>query len=207
MKLFIKYIVSIRCKMIVKSELEKLGLHHGVVELGEVEVKESITSEQRDELKENLIKSGLELMDDKKAILIERIKAGIYAEGVTEVFKIAIGRTRPYADEGAFHFHPFTIIDDKYHSMPSGHTTAAMALSTVMSRHAPTTFLKILAYVPAGFTIFSRTYQKQHWLSDVIPAAAIGYFAGNWVVDLHEGKRHRINVTSVYPPGISYGFK
>ena len=92
---------------------------------------------------------------------------------------------------------------DSYHSFPSGHTTSAMAMSTVMSRHANSTFIKILAYMPVGFTIFSRIYQHQHWPSDVIPALAIGYFTGNWVVDLHEGKRHRINVTSIYPPSIS----
>ncbi len=89
--------------------------------------------------------------------------------------------------------------------MPSGHATSAMALSTVMSRHANSTALKILAYVPAGFTLFSRIYQNQHWLSDEIVGAAIGYATGNWVVDLHEGKRHRINVTSVYPVTISIG--
>jgi len=66
--------VSIRCKMIVKSELDKLGLHYGTVELGEVEVKENITPEQLEQLKIVLLKSGLELMDDKKAILIEKIK-------------------------------------------------------------------------------------------------------------------------------------
>jgi membrane-associated phospholipid phosphatase len=88
--------------------------------------------------------------------------------------------------------------------MPSGHTTSAFALSTVMSRQAHSTFLKILAYVPAGFTMFSRLYQHQHWLSDEILAAGIGYFVGNWVVDLHDGKKHRINVTSIAPLGISY---
>jgi len=66
--------VSIRCKMIVKSELDKLGLHYGVVDLGEVDVKETITSKQRDQIKTELLKSGLELMDDKKAMLIEKIK-------------------------------------------------------------------------------------------------------------------------------------
>jgi AraC-like DNA-binding protein len=66
--------VSIRCKMIVKAELDKLGLHYGVVDLGEVEVKETITSEQRNRIKLSLMKSGLELMDDKKAMLIEKIK-------------------------------------------------------------------------------------------------------------------------------------
>ena len=74
MKLFIKYMVSIRCKMVVKSELDKLGLHYLKVELGEVNIKENLTDEQRNQLKTELLKSGLELMDDKKAILIEKIK-------------------------------------------------------------------------------------------------------------------------------------
>ena len=74
MILYIKYMVSIRCKMVVKSELDKLGLHYGVVDLGEVEIKEDLTEIQRDSLKTALLKSGLELMDDKKAILVEKIK-------------------------------------------------------------------------------------------------------------------------------------
>jgi AraC-like DNA-binding protein len=66
--------VSIRCKMVVKSELDKLGLHYSKVELGEVDIKEILDTEQRTILKAALLKSGLELMEDKKAILIERIK-------------------------------------------------------------------------------------------------------------------------------------
>lgn len=138
-----------------------------------------------------------------KKISIELLQGGLYAEAYTEVLKVIIGRARPTYENNAFVYHPFTLLDDNFHSFPSGHTTSAMALSTVMSRHAHSTFLKILAYAPVAFTIFSRIYQDQHWPSDVIPAAAVGYFAGNWVVDLHEGKRHRINVTSVYPPSIS----
>jgi len=74
MKLFIKYMVSMRCKMAVKAELDKLGLHYTKVELGEVEVMEDITEEQQIQLKTGLLKSGLELMDDQKSILIEKIK-------------------------------------------------------------------------------------------------------------------------------------
>src|SRR5258706_3764930 len=65
--------VSNRCKLAVKEELKKLGLHFIVVELGEVEIMEDITSEQRQQLQVGLFSSGLELMDDKKAVLIERI--------------------------------------------------------------------------------------------------------------------------------------
>ena len=66
--------VSIRCKMVVKAELEKLGLHYIIVELGHIDVKEDITATQRATLKAALLLSGLELMDDKKAMLIEKIK-------------------------------------------------------------------------------------------------------------------------------------
>ena len=66
--------VCIRCKMVVKEELTKLGLHSVFVELGEAEVLEKISVEQHDQLKVALLKSGLELMDDKKSVLIQRIK-------------------------------------------------------------------------------------------------------------------------------------
>jgi AraC-like DNA-binding protein len=66
--------VSTRCKIVVKDELKKLGLHFIVVDLGEVEIMETISNEQRELLKSALLVTGLELMDDKRAILIERIK-------------------------------------------------------------------------------------------------------------------------------------
>lgn len=74
LKLYIKFMVSNRCKMAVKDELKKLGLHFILVELGEVDIMETITLEQRNALKLGLIDSGLELMDDKRAVLIEKIK-------------------------------------------------------------------------------------------------------------------------------------
>jgi len=66
--------VSLRCKMMVQQELKNLGLRYHSVDLGVAEILEDITKKQRRQLKENLSKSGLELMDDKRAILIERIK-------------------------------------------------------------------------------------------------------------------------------------
>jgi AraC-like DNA-binding protein len=66
--------VSNRCKMTVKEELKKLGLHFIMVGLGEVEIMEDITLEQRDQVKTAMLCCGFELMDDKRAILIERIK-------------------------------------------------------------------------------------------------------------------------------------
>lgn len=60
--------------MVVKAELDKLGLHYKVVDLGEVEIEENITPVQTDRLKTALLRSGLDLMDDKKSMLIEKIK-------------------------------------------------------------------------------------------------------------------------------------
>jgi AraC-like DNA-binding protein len=69
--------VSTRCKMAVKAALKELGLHFIVVDLGEVEIMETISQEQRRQLAADLLISGLELMDDKRAVLIERIKNAI----------------------------------------------------------------------------------------------------------------------------------
>lgn len=74
MKLYIKYMVSLRCKMLVKEELRNMGIQWIALDLGIVEVTEDITPKQHAQLKVNLLRSGLELLDDKKSILIEKIK-------------------------------------------------------------------------------------------------------------------------------------
>ena len=66
--------ISLRCKMLVKEELNKLGIVYTTLELGMVELLEDIPESLRQQLKSNLLLSGLEIMDDKKSILIEKIK-------------------------------------------------------------------------------------------------------------------------------------
>ncbi len=94
--------VSIRCKMMVKDELRKLGLHYVIVDLGEIEIMEDITADQRQKLKTGLLLSGLELMDDKKGILIEKIKSIIiemvhYADELPKVnFSIYLAEKLDY---------------------------------------------------------------------------------------------------------------
>ena len=78
--------------MVVKAELDRLGLHYGFIDLGEVHVEEDMTAVQYDELKMALLKSGLELMYDKNALLIEKIKAVIiemvhYADELPDIKK------------------------------------------------------------------------------------------------------------------------
>lgn len=75
MKLYIKYMVSLRCKMVVEIALKQLGLPYRSIDLGMVELVEEITPFQREALKETLLRLELEVMDDKKSIVIEKIKA------------------------------------------------------------------------------------------------------------------------------------
>ena len=74
----------------VKEELIKLGLHYVLIDLGVLEILEDVTAEQREQLRVNLLRSGLELLDDKKAILIDKIKSVIiemihYADELPDV--------------------------------------------------------------------------------------------------------------------------
>lgn len=77
MKLYIKYMVSLRCKMFVKCELEKLGINYSSIDLGIVEVQDEITVEKMEELRKGLMKGGLEIIDNKKYMLVEKIKSVI----------------------------------------------------------------------------------------------------------------------------------
>jgi len=69
--------VCIRCKIVVRQVLTNLGYHYLIVDLGSAEITENITTAQKEELNAALLKFGLELMDDKKSILIEKIKGVI----------------------------------------------------------------------------------------------------------------------------------
>lgn len=77
MKLYIKYMVSLRCKMVVQDALDSLGIKNTIVELGLVQTLDDLTKEQRLVFAEKILKSGLLLLDDKKSIIIEKIKNAI----------------------------------------------------------------------------------------------------------------------------------
>lgn len=69
--------VCIRCQMVVKAELDKLGLHYRSVQIGEADIIENVLPEQLEQLDIGLRKSGLQVMDDKKSIIVEKIKSAI----------------------------------------------------------------------------------------------------------------------------------
>ncbi len=142
-----------------------------------------------------------------RKIAYEIGQASLYAGAVTFLLKTAIGRSRPYMEEGNTSFHPFSsLINQDYHSLPGGHTTAAFVLSTVLSRNAKPVWLKVLAYVPAVLTFVSRVYQDQHWTSDDLLGGVFGYLIATWVVDLHENNKSAVEMSSTYPLSIRIVF-
>jgi membrane-associated phospholipid phosphatase len=120
-----------------------------------------------------------------RKIAYEIGQASLYTGAITLILKTAFGRARPFMNEGISGYHPFSFRDD-FHSFPGGHTATAFVLSTVLSRNAGPKWLKVLAYLPAVITPFSRIYEDMHWVSSCFFGGALGYFVAKWVVDLHE---------------------
>jgi hypothetical protein len=74
MKIYIKNMVCIRCKMVVKGQLKKITSDNAVIKLGEVEITGTLTDAQLNEFRSGLLKFGLVVLDDKKSMLIDKIK-------------------------------------------------------------------------------------------------------------------------------------
>jgi len=145
------------------------------------------------------------LTDDisSRKIAYEIGQASLYTGAIVLTMKSIIGRARPHDNEGRATYHPFTLTGDDYHSLPGGHTATAFVISTVLSRNVNPTWLKVLVYVPAVITAYSRVYQDMHWTSDCVLGGAIGYFVATWVVDQHEQNESRVHITSILPLTIS----
>lgn len=115
-----------------------------------------------------------------RKLAVKLTEAALFAGSITLVTKIVVGRGRPYKQDSQYYTNPFTI-DNDYNSFPSGHTTLAFAYSTVMANEVDNIFWKVGWYTAAGLVGYARTYHNQHWFSEVILSAAIGYFSGEFV--------------------------
>ena len=131
--------------------------------------------------------------DANKKLGFEIGEAALFTSIVTMVFKYGFGRERPRKNSDPFSFHPFSFRDDFFLSLNSGHTALAFSLSTVLAEHTENDYVKVLAFVPAFMTAFSRVYQNHHWTSDVILGGIIGYSVAEFVTRLHKSKKKSPN--------------
>jgi len=125
-----------------------------------------------------------------KKIAFEILQSMLYSGGIAFVSKTILGRARPYTNEGAFSYHPINFSQDKYWAHPSGHTTLAFSLSTILSKNSSSGLIKTIVYIPSVLTLFSRVYQDYHWASDVLLGAVIGYFTAEWIFQEHLSKNN-----------------
>jgi len=107
-------------------------------------------------------------------------QAVLYSGMVIMIMKELAGRSRPYLNEGKNHFRPFEFNEDR-RSFFSGHSSVTFAFSTVMANEMDNLVWKIFWYGAAGTVAGSRIYHDQHWFSDTVTGALIGYAIGNFV--------------------------
>lgn len=94
----------------------------------------------------------------------------LVASVVTQVFKYSLGRVRPYDTSDQWDFEPFSGAN----SMWSGHTATAFAFATALSQEIHRTWATVGLYTLATGTAWSRVYDNEHWVSDVVIGAAAG---------------------------------
>jgi membrane-associated phospholipid phosphatase len=134
------------------------------------------------------------------------VESVLYTGLTVSLVKYAVGRSRPYTNEGPSDVFEYTFQESNV-SFPSGHTAIAFTVSTVLSRRINNPFASIALYGLAGFTGYQRIYDDKHWFSDVFVGAAIGYFIGNSIVDSEENRSSKNNFLSdvTVMPSLSSG--
>ncbi len=150
-----------------------------------------------------LIYSGGVIADDSnvRRTGMKLISASIYTIAITSIFKSLIGRSRPYRNESNKQFNFFEYEDSKL-SFPSGHSSWTFAIAAVLETENIPVFYKILGFSTAGLTALARIYHDQHWLSDVIAGAALGYFIGRFSAKLMEPAFRNSSINTVTIPEI-----
>ena len=147
---------------------------------------------------------GLIAEDNRtRKLAVKLAEATALASSITLVSKITIGRARPFLDKSVYYTNSFNI-KDEFNSFPSEHTTLAFAYSTVMANEVDNVFWKIGWYSLAGLVGYARIYHNQHWFSDVLMGAAIGYFSGEFVNNhnSNESQQTQFNIIP-FPNGIA----
>ncbi len=153
-----------------------------------------------------LLTQSEEVRTSGRLVLEAFIVSGVVNGGL----KVLLGRGRPYLNLGKDKFKPLNFLND-YNSLPSGHTTVAFTISTVLAEHIDRWWASAGLYTIAAATGISRIYDDKHWLSDVVLGASIGYFSGKLITAAHQAQRSTNSTTlRLYPTiggvGCTYQF-
>lgn len=134
--------------------------------------------------------SGLIFRDNELRITGRLLFEGLFVSGLmTQTLKMIFGRSRPYLGEGSRQFNFFQT-EDKYYSFPSGHTTTAFTVATILAQRIDTWWSYTTFYSLAGMAGFARIYFDRHWASDVVLGAIIGTLGGTLVVNAEKSRKN-----------------
>lgn len=126
----------------------------------------------------------LENDDKTKAVAEDGLSAILIASGIiTPAFKYVAGRSRPRDNVGIANFHWFSKDYPSLNSsFPSGHTTHAFAMASVIANHYDETWVAWSSYSVASLVGVARSYHDAHFASDILAGALIGTLVGKSVV-------------------------
>ena len=128
-----------------------------------------------------LVFDSPELRETSRLAMEALLLSGI----ITTTVKTFVGRARPYTEKGPNSFSGFTFQDGNL-SFPSGHATAAFAISTILSKHIDRWWADILLYGLATGTAYARMHNDKHWFSDVFMGASIGYASASLIHSIQQ---------------------
>ena len=135
------------------------------------------------------------IFNDRSVSLTGRLLAEslLYAGTINVLLKMIFSRSRPYNNNGNADFGNYNF-DNDYYSLPSGHTTVAFTVSTILAERINNIYATIGLYGLAALTAYQRIYSDNHWFSDTILGAAIGVAISRAVVNLNEADPYETNI-------------
>src|SRR5438477_352501 len=122
-----------------------------------------------------------------RMLTLDGLASTLIASGIiTPSLKLALGRSRHEQDQGPHDFDPF---NPHYTSFPSGHTTQAFAVASVIAAHYESMWVRATAFGAASIVGYARIQRNKHWATDVAAGAVIGTLVGNSVVHFNQSHR------------------
>ena len=144
---------------------------------------------------------GLALGEDGVRVTGRLMGEALLLAGVPAItLQYGLGRSRPYSGRGAFDYNFFEW-SNEFQSLPSGHATVAFAVSTVLAKRIGRWWVSVPLYASAGLTVLSLAWGNQHWPSDLLVGAALGYLAGDFVVGREEDRKAGSAASLSHGPG------
>ena len=134
---------------------------------------------------------------DTALYLLESV---MFTQGITQVIKHTVGRARPFANKGAYHFEALKFPPSSYsQSFPSGHAATAFSLASVIAEQYDNRFIDWAAYSLAFLAAWARVNDNVHFTSDVFFGGVLGTWVGKTIVKLNKNKNTESKDLSLQP--------